>query len=104
MTLKLICFQFISATLLQFVLNNGCYIIGGDFNCCTFQNDVNNRVNNLLNDLQANSALLCYTGPMEYTFMHETNNAHSYIDDIVYNCGYMNVLCMKSVDIIDDLV
>ena len=58
------CFQFTRGTLLQFVLNNGCYIIGGDFNCCTFQNDANNRVNNLLNNLQAKSALLCYTGPM----------------------------------------
>ena len=40
---------------------------------------------------------------MECTAMHETNNVHTYIDDIVYNCGHMNVLCMKSVYIIDDL-
>ena len=104
-TLKLKCVfnLIINVTLLQCVLNNGCYIIGGDFNCCTFQNNVNNRVYNLLNDLQAKPALLCYKSPMEYTFMHETNNFHSFIDDIVYNCGHMNVLCMKSVDIIDDL-
>ena len=50
--------------------------------------------------------------------MHETNDVHSCIDDIVYiivvirmfciddivyNCGHMNIFCLKSVDVIDDL-